>query len=455
MASSQTHENTRNHSESLKPSHFAIVVCIGAGSYGILTAIHFAWEVPNIKLTVYEKERRIGGTCVRHFPVVARSQAGYLHSFETNVDWSGFYASGPEILVTSIEWSKMGHHEEGGWEECEGLGGYKAIGIIGNGSSGIQLVIAHQSLVKSIVNYILSKTWIGEPFSLRAMLELAGCDPGSDNYLYSEKDREALRDEKYYKEFRHKIEADLNTTIRGSDLQKLVGWRTIQGRNEETTRCTSGAHRENGLTVYRAVLALSRPQLAVCCRRLTPGPATWKLYARKIRHSRRHQPHASHLQGIELEDGSAEHIDVLVCATGFDVSYCFPFTVLRRDGLAFNAHWAATGGAEAYLSIAVDDFPNLFVRGGPNLAMNSGSVEYAAFLRRRSIRIVVVRWYKNAEGRVIALRSVVDNVSKLSSPKNQLAWLGDGQTYNEKVGKGDLAWYLDENELDYLPGKPT
>ncbi|KAI0293011.1 hypothetical protein B0F90DRAFT_1766288, partial [Multifurca ochricompacta] len=66
------------------------------------------------------------------------------------------------------------------------------------------------------------------------ILELAGCDPGSDNcmhyrifhayrwrftatltsltskHLYSEKDRVAFRDEKYYKEFRHKIEADLN-----------------------------------------------------------------------------------------------------------------------------------------------------------------------------------------------------------------------------------------------------
>ncbi|KAI0291044.1 hypothetical protein B0F90DRAFT_1781292, partial [Multifurca ochricompacta] len=42
------------------------------------------------------------------------------------------------------------------------------------------------------------------------ILELAGCDPGSDDYLYSEKDREAFRDEKYYKYFRHKIEADLD-----------------------------------------------------------------------------------------------------------------------------------------------------------------------------------------------------------------------------------------------------
>ncbi|KAI0296305.1 hypothetical protein B0F90DRAFT_1041704 [Multifurca ochricompacta] len=66
------------------------------------------------------------------------------------------------------------------------------------------------------------------------MLELACRDPGSDDCihhtifhayrqrftvtvtsltskdLYSDKDCEAFRDEKYYKEFRHKIEADLN-----------------------------------------------------------------------------------------------------------------------------------------------------------------------------------------------------------------------------------------------------
>ncbi|KAI0296906.1 hypothetical protein B0F90DRAFT_1744056, partial [Multifurca ochricompacta] len=34
--------------------------------------------------------------------------------------------------------------------------------------------------------------------------------------------------------------------------------------------------------------------------------------------------------GIELEDGSAEHIDVLICVTGFNVSYRFSFTALRK-----------------------------------------------------------------------------------------------------------------------------
>ncbi|KAI0293022.1 hypothetical protein B0F90DRAFT_1822419 [Multifurca ochricompacta] len=264
MASSQMCENTRNHSENFQLSHFAIgeycpikVVCIGAGFYGILAAIHFARKVPNIELTVYEKERRIGGTCSvlneqglalwYTLPQYIASRTMIQHDGDGDAEIEN---------TTYLHFMGWDVTEEGGWEEGVKDWGDKAVGIIGNGSSRIQLVIALQSLVKSIVNYTLSKTWIGESFSLRTILELAGCDPGSDNYLYSEKDHEAFRDEKYYKEFRHKIKADLNsvaqTTIRGSDLQKLVGWRTIQGRNEETTRFV--------------------PQFAVCCRLLTPGP---------------------------------------------------------------------------------------------------------------------------------------------------------------------------------------
>ncbi|KAI0297843.1 hypothetical protein B0F90DRAFT_1819053 [Multifurca ochricompacta] len=438
MASSQMHENTRSHFENFQLGHFAIgeyhpieVVCIGARFYGILVAIHFAWKVPNIELTIYEKERGISGTWfVNRYPlrvifpsifslqfntslsslalksdIFIRASIQYQYSFETNnyqtdallrvVDWSGFYAFGPEILAylnRVVEKYKLMRHiklrheltqaswdeatgkwhlrirrdgdgdaeiedmtaqwdvtEDGGWEEGVKDWGDKAavsleMCVTGSGSSGIQLVTALRSLIKSIANYTLSKKWIGEPFSLRTMLEPAGRDPGSDDYS------EAFWDEKYYKEFRHKIEADLNfaqTTIRGSDLQKLVGElfkremkRRLAARPELIEKIVS--------------------QFAVCCRCLTPGPGYLEAQCTE--------------NGIELEDGSAEHIDVLVCATGINVSYRFPFTVLGRDGLALNAHWAAIGGVEAYLSIAVDGFSNLFVGGGPNLAVNSGCV---------------------------------------------------------------------------------
>ncbi|KAI0294480.1 hypothetical protein B0F90DRAFT_1821181 [Multifurca ochricompacta] len=309
------------------------VVCIGARICGILAAIHFARNVPNIELTVYEKERGISGTWfVNRYPlrvifpsifslqssldISIRASIQYQYSFEINVDWSEFYASGPEILaylnqvVEKPRGMRRRANDTSGSSVMEtvtrrlrtrrtcfswvlvsfipGLGDFR-----GRVLRSAQWDITEEGeLEEGVKDWgdirpLVSLEIHGsvEPFSLRTILELAGCDPGSDNYLYSEKDREAFRDKKY---FRHKIEADLN--------------------------------------------------------------------------------------GIELEDGSAEHIDVLVCAVGFNISYRFPFTILGRDGLALNAHWAATGGAEAYLSIAMDDFPNLFVGGGPNLAVNSGSV---------------------------------------------------------------------------------
>ncbi|KAI0289915.1 hypothetical protein B0F90DRAFT_1672218 [Multifurca ochricompacta] len=274
MTSSQTRENTRNHFENFQFGHFAIneyrpikIVCIGAGFCGILAAIHFARKVPNIELTVYRKEKGIGSTCVRHFP--GRHSLSSRISPFTGPDCTPL---GPRSSVTSTEWSKStqaqaphktatrAHVRLVGWEDTSGSGVMETVmrrsrtrgtcfswvlassipglsdfrgrvllsaqwgvteegwweevvkdaGIRPLGPSGIQLVTELRPKVKSIVNYILSKTWIGEPCSLRTMLELAGRDPGRDDY----KDCEAFRDEKYYKEFRHKIEADLNIRLK-------------------------------------------------------------------------------------------------------------------------------------------------------------------------------------------------------------------------------------------------
>lgn len=38
------------------------VICVGAGLSGILTAIRLPQRVPNVQLTIYEKNHDIGGT---------------------------------------------------------------------------------------------------------------------------------------------------------------------------------------------------------------------------------------------------------------------------------------------------------------------------------------------------------------------------------------------------------
>lgn len=76
--------------------------------------------------------------------------------------------------------------------------------------------------------------------------------------------------------------------------------------------------------------------------------------------------------GAVLSDGRTYDLDVLVCATGFDVSYTYPFPILGRHSTPLSTRW--TPHPEAYLSLAVDGFPNLFWGLGPNSGVNSGSL---------------------------------------------------------------------------------
>ncbi|KAI0275485.1 hypothetical protein BC834DRAFT_52296 [Gloeopeniophorella convolvens] len=552
----------------------------------IQTPLSFAQKVPNIDLTVYEKEKGIGGTWyLNKYPGLACDipSHSYQLTFEDNTNWSGFYAPGPEILAylnhvvdkyqlmryiklqhelvhaswdgatgkwhlrvrhgdTVIEdtadilflgvgilhrWSwpdipglldfkgRLLHSAEwnvtdGAWEEGVKDWGDKVVGIVGNvrpvrpgllccvtsvlqGSSGIQIVSGLQPKVKSVINYARSKTWIAESFSVRKMLELVGRDPQSTDYVFTDEDREKFKDPAYYKEFRRAVESDLNSvsqaTRRGSELQKIAA-------------ALFKAEMEKKVAARPELADKIIPQFSVCCRRLTPGPGYLEALCAENAVLETTAIKRVRPNGIELEDGRTQNLDVLVCATGFDVSYKFPFPVLGRGSTPLTTRWEK--GAEAYLSMAVDGFPNLFFGGGPNSGVNSGSllaiyerqVAYAISatlkLQRERLKTIEVKraavddwrsymeaffpqtvytdqchsWYKNGEGRVIALwpGTCLHAVRTLANPrwedyeyeplegsKNRLYWLGDGQTHNEKVGSGNRAWYLNDSELDYPP----
>lgn len=69
--------------------------------------------------------------------------------------------------------------------------------------------------------------------------------------------------------------------------------------------------------------------------------------------------------GLTLGNGNAYELDVLVFATGFDaVDGNFKKMDIRgRNGLTLNHHWKE--GAASYLSVATAGFPNLFMIAGP------------------------------------------------------------------------------------------
>jgi cation diffusion facilitator CzcD-associated flavoprotein CzcO len=70
--------------------------------------------------------------------------------------------------------------------------------------------------------------------------------------------------------------------------------------------------------------------------------------------------------GVELVDGTRRTLDVLVCATGFDVQHSMAVPVTGRGGQTLQQAWAA--GPEAYFGSTVAGFPNFFLMLGPNTA---------------------------------------------------------------------------------------
>lgn len=63
-------------------------------------------------------------------------------------------------------------------------------------------------------------------------------------------------------------------------------------------------------------------------------------------------------EGIETSDGQIHPCDVLICATGFDVSTRPRFNVVGRDGHVFTDKWAKN--PSGYLTLAMSNMPNYF-----------------------------------------------------------------------------------------------
>ncbi|EXJ84314.1 cyclohexanone monooxygenase [Capronia epimyces CBS 606.96] len=72
--------------------------------------------------------------------------------------------------------------------------------------------------------------------------------------------------------------------------------------------------------------------------------------------------------GVAMSDGTQYDLDVLIFATGFDAvdgNYT-RIAIKGRNGQSLKDHWDKTGGPTTYLGVCVSGFPNLFMITGPN-----------------------------------------------------------------------------------------
>ncbi|RSL84918.1 hypothetical protein CEP51_003643 [Fusarium floridanum] len=542
------------------------VIIIGAGFSGIYTSIRISQRLRNIQLQVYEQNDGLAGVWwLNRYPGLACDIPSYSYqfSFAPNPYWSSLYAPGPEIraymqdvaerygatrfIKTSHAvkeciwdagmkiWRVKVHNiktnevfedtanvvisAKGGlnqimWPRIKGLGDYKGklmhsgqwdesvdlrhkrVGVIGNGSSAIQIVPSIQPLEGiKVWNFARSPTWVSNSFGDIAMMKL-GRQPGDSKFSRREQEYMARHPEHYHK---------IRKTLEGEASKKYFF--TLKDSPEQATALAKFTdymkkRLEGRPDLYEAII----PTFAPGCRRLTPGPGYLEaLKEDNVTFCNTPIQEMSE-NGLKLSTGEEIELDVVVCATGYNVGAPPTFTVTGRNGVTLEQKWAPH--AETYLSVAVDEFPNFLLIGGPNSSLGSGSLlsvfegqgDYAVKmirkLQKEDYSTFEVRpervadfshyideyfkrtvytddcssWYRShtTGSRIVGLwpGSSAQCLEVLRAPRwedytfesadptgNLLRWLGDGSSL--AVTEGDPSWFLEKEATDApQEGKP-
>lgn len=379
-------------------------VIIGAGMSGLLTAIKLK-ERGETNFVIYEKGDKVGGTWrENHYPGLACDTPAhsYTYSFALNPDWSSYYAPGPEIreyfesiatryqlheniifnseisscIYDGKRWqigtkdgrtdaadvvvaaSGVLHHpsvpdipgladfkgewfHSARWDDSVELKG-RRIGVIGNGSTGIQIVSATAGEARHVVHFQRSPQWIMpcvNPKYTEEQQQAFREDPAKINEVRNGPDAAARR-------------ARFTAAIIDMDSPELAEIQALCEKNLEDSIKDP---------VLREKL---RPNYRAACKRLVFSPDYYTAVQRPNVTVESTAIERVEANGIRLKDGSFHELDVLALATGFKVdAFVRPMKVLGRDGADLDKFWAER--PRAYYAVTIPKFPNFFLLNGP------------------------------------------------------------------------------------------
>ncbi|OAL18641.1 hypothetical protein AYO22_10460 [Fonsecaea multimorphosa] len=209
----------------------------------------------------------------------------------------------------------------------------KVIGIIGSGSSAIQIILQIQPKVKHMTSFIRSSTWITPEFA-------AEFAPEGRTAFFSERQKDEWTHNKdEFLAYRKKVESTMNKffdmQFKDSILQKDAYENFRKTMRERMSRKPEIADiLKDNVTV--------RSDGIVCVTE----------------------------DGVRMGKGDSIRLDVLICATGFDTSFRPPFPLIGREGRDLRDEWKVE--PRSYCSIAAPNMPNYFIISGPNFPLANG-----------------------------------------------------------------------------------
>src|SRR3954452_3418633 len=85
-------------------------------------------------------------------------------------------------------------------------------------------------------------------------------------------------------------------------------------------------------------------------------------------------------EGVVTDDGDTHQLDVLILAPGFEAhNYMRPMAICGEGGVTLDEAWAA--GPQGYRTVAITGFPNLFMLLGPHSPLNTIAIHESAELQ--------------------------------------------------------------------------
>ncbi|KAK8102398.1 hypothetical protein PG984_015544 [Apiospora sp. TS-2023a] len=384
------------------------------------------------------------------------------------------------------------------WDESVDLKG-KRVGLIGNGSSAIQILPQMQAVADHVTTFIRQPTYVVP-------------QQGMGHHKYTPEEQQGFRDDperhlQMRKETERAITAVFPVFIRGSVAQTKITDAMRVAMREKLHAGGSENELDNELPGVGYLESLTKLNVTVA----RGGGVT------------RMNPN-----GCVTADGKEWPLDVLICATGFDTTFRPRFPLIGRGGRSMAEGWSespptktktpntteneatteSSGGGrgrgpETYLSVTAHGYPNYFMFLGPNCPIGNGPIiilielagEYMAhflnrwqkqgpglasfepkrqavddfmqhkdaFMDSRAVWAECNSWYRSrATGRVTALwpGSVPHYMEALAEPRyddyevayrkgsNRFAYLGNGFSQNELDPKADTAFYIRNNDRE-------
>ncbi|TFK38666.1 monooxygenase [Crucibulum laeve] len=404
--------------ESSKSGHIrhSQVLCIGAGVAGLAVVIQLQQRLKCRNIHIYDRNASPGGVwAVQKYPGVACDIPAELYSFSfasKTAEWSKFRPGGAEFeqylrklatdynlwplmtfkteceraiwneksstwLVTlrDINSSKRFEHScnvlcmatgqlvdpkaadipglanfqgpivhTSSWDPQIDIEG-KRIAVFGNGASGSQLVPVILPKASSILHICRSPQWY----------------ISATNIPYGRITRWILRNIPLARRLlRFVIFAFAEMAFRGISLNA----RSTRTR-EKWQRVADNYMKSKAPEKYHDVLI---PKYSMGCKR----PVFNNGYLECLHNPKvqllRHDKVKIESNRIVYDGEGSYPVDAIILATGYETHKCIGVPIIGRKSKNLEDHWNSLGGPSAYGTVAVHNFPNLFLLKGPNTA---------------------------------------------------------------------------------------